>query len=467
MSKYSGLRIASISGKGAEGCGVQKVSKELQVWGQKNDVTVDYYAYDKKFQRAEGHNMEILYFNINNIKELAQKINNEYDIVMFMSYPSTKHDHDYSKSFYYDFYEAIQKPLKVFIELDIHKGQIDKTPYLIPMIHNADTVMHYNIDTWFSTAIDELGIQKVNERLFKYTLWLNFDELDIIRNKYINQKKKGMVSVTRWSSLKNVRRSIDIIDSLQKLQPDWDCNIFGIERSIGAKFDIIDYEKTKYINTKGIATNEETGTVCVHGPIIQAEGINEVGSHTFASAFFSLPKNPENYGDRMEYTQIEIPASGTIPIFDLHWAKNNKTKSGKTYYEIPYSAIYTDGTDIDFVAKKMVDIANNPIEMQKYLDTSYNLVKQEFDANTVVPETIELIKRVGKNKNQKTVYEIYEKFANIEYANGIKKLEEEGKIPILGIGELETPTLEYLEGSKQVLVKKIKLQKGGKTKLLF
>lgn len=466
MNKYAGLKIASISGKGADGCGVQKVSKELQVWGKKNDVLVDYFAYDKKFGRANGHDMEIKYFNMDNIKEMAQSINNNYDIVMFMNYPSNKHDHDYSKAFYYDFYEVIQKPLKVFMELDIHKGQIDKTPYLIPMIYNADVVEHYNIDTWFSVAIDKLGIAKIHERLFKYTLWLNFDELDIVRQKYINKKKKGFVSVTRWSSLKNVRRSIDIIDAVQKLEPDWDCNIFGIERSIGAKFDILDYEKTKYMNADGSSHNEK-GTVCVHGPIVQTQGIEEVASHTFASAFFSLPKNPENYGDRMEFTQIEIPASGTIPIFDLHWAKNNKTNSGVAYYDIPYSAIYTDGTDIDEVANLLVDLANDPEEMQKYLDTSYNLVKDEFGADTVIPKAIDLIQKVGKNKNQKTVYEIYEELANIEYANGIKQLEEDGKLPVLGIGELETPTVEYLEGAKQVLVKKIKIRKGGKTKILF
>ena len=75
MNKYKGLKIATISGKGADGCGVQRTSAELVIWANKVGASVDYYAYEKKFGRANGHGMTILPFNLKNIKETDKKIN--------------------------------------------------------------------------------------------------------------------------------------------------------------------------------------------------------------------------------------------------------------------------------------------------------------------------------------------------------------------------------------------------------
>ena len=465
---YKGLRIANVAGKGADGCGVQRTTAELQLWAEKVGAIVDYYAYDKKFGRAAGHEMEIKTFSMKNLKETVDYINDNYAIVMFMNYPSAKHDHDYMKAFYYDFFMKLDKPIKAFYEHDIHKMNIDKIPYLVPMLYNADIVFHFDIDTWFSKTIDELSIKKINERLFKYTLWMNFDDLDRWRQKYLNKKKNGLVSVTRWSSLKNIRRSINIMDELQKKRPVWDCAVYGVERSIGAKFDIIDYEKTKYVNGNGKIDNEEKGSVCVYGPVIRNEGVELVAEHLFSSSFFSLPSKPENYGNRMEYTQIEIIGAGTIPIFDKHWAENNHLADGRRYIDVPYSAVYTDGTDIEEVADKLIEIAENKDLRDKYLNTSYKLAVDEFGADSVIPKAIHLIKSVGKNTNQKSVYDICLELVNQEFADGIKEIEEDGKIPVLGIGEFEDPNLYFMNGAKQELLRKVKRPKKNKNvKALF
>lgn len=469
MSKYKGLKIATVNGQGAEGCGVQRTSGELQLWAKRVGATVDFYSLDfKKYSRGKGHDMSIIPFSVDEIPSIGQKLNDDYDIVMFMSYPHNKFPHDVSKSFYYELYEKIQKPQKAVYIHEIHKLNIDKVMYLVPMICNADIVFHFDTNTWFSNTVDSLGFQKKNDRLHKYTLWMNFEELDEYRQKYKDDKDPGLVSVTRWSSLKNIRRSIDIMDNLQKINPEASCKVHGVERSIGAKFDILDYDKTIYVNPKGNKDNEELGTVCVHGPVERNKGLDLVASHMFSSSFFSLPKATFNYGNRMEYTQIEIVGVGTIPIFDKNWAEFNHTKDGRRYIDIPYSAIYTDGTDTKEVAEKLNELYNNKEEAQKYLDTSYQLVNDEFNANHVIPDAIDLIKSVGKNKNQRSVYQICEDFVNTEMAEGIDKLEKDGKIPVLGIGEFETPVICHLEGSKENVIKKLKFKKGDKkTKKLF
>jgi len=464
MNKYNGLKIANIAGKGADGCGVQRTTAELQLWANKVGAKVDYYSYDKKFGRANGHNMTINTFSESGLSGLAKYINENYDIVMFMNYPSNKHDNSYSKAFYYDFFIKINKPIKAFFEHDIHKGQVDKTPYLVPMLYNSDIVFHFDIDTWFSRTIDNMGIQKIGDRLHKYTLWMNFDELNKWRNQYKNNKIDGLVSVTRWSSLKNVDRSIEIMNNLLNKKPDWDCSVHGIERSIGAKFQILDRNDVSYINKSGKI--DGNGIVKVYGPVERNEGINIVANHLFSSSFFSLPKKPDNYGNRMEYTQIEIIGAGTIPVFDKHWAENNKLSDGRRYIDVPYSAIYTDGTNIDELTDKLIKISENSLEIKKYLDTSYNLVLSEFNADIVIPKTIELIKKVGKNPNQKSVYDICNELVNVSFANEIQKLEDKGLLPVLGIGEFSVGDVDYLEDGKQVHVTKIKKSKV-KSKQLF
>jgi len=464
---YKGLRIATIAGQGAEGCGVQRTSAELVIWSKKTGAKVDYYAYDRKYTRSDVHNMDINYFSNKSLKETAQYINDNYDIVMFMNYPNAKSDPDIYKNFYLDFFQTIQKPQKAVYIHEIRGAQYNRLAYLVPMIVNADIIFHFDTTTDLSKLIDSIGLQKIGNRLRKYTLPMNFDDLDQWRYKYLNKKKLGVASVTRWSSSKNVRRTIDIMDEVQQLKPDWDCKIHGIERSMGAKIDVLDYPKTIYDNGNGKLDNEENGCVLVSGPVDRNVGVDIVSSHMFSAAFWSMPRDPQNYGNRMEYSQIEIIGVGTIPIFDKHWGENNYTKDGRRYIDVPYSAIYTDGSDPKYTASQLITIADNPKYMQKYLDSSHELAVNEFGADTVIPEAIDVIQSVGKNKNQMSIKEICKKFVNITFAEEVEKLEKTGKQPVYNIDSFESGKISYLEDKKEVFVKKIKKSTGGTATILF
>ena len=461
MSKYKDLKIASINGQGAEGCGVQRTTAEMQLWAKKVGAIVDFYSFDvKRYSRGAGHDMNIIPFKPKDISDLTKKLNDSYDIVIFMSYPHNKYDHDHCKLFYHTLYKGITKPIKVMYVHEIHKGNIDKVTYLVPMLCNADLVFHFDTDTWFSKTIDELGFQRIGDRLNKYTLWMNFDELDTYRQKYLNKKQRGLVSVTRWSSLKNISRSIEIMAHMMT-DITQDCFVKGVERSIGAKFDILDRKDIFYVNPNG--KMDGPGPVKVYGPVTRNEGLDAVASHMFSSSFYSLPKKHENYGNRMEYTQIEIIGVGTVPVFDKDWAENNTLNDGRKYIDIPYSAIYCDGKDNWQTAKQLLSLSMDSKERQKYLDTSYALVKSEFDAEIVIPKAIDLMLERGKKSEVLTDEEIYTKFMNKEFAADVMKLEAEGKLPVLGIGEFQEKALYYLDGAKQQLVKKYK-EKNMKTK---
>jgi len=454
-NKYKGLKIALIYGKNLDGCGVTRGGHELAIWAKKVGAIVDLYAYDKKATRSAGHtDVESIFYKENEVSSIAKRINENYDIAMFMSYATNKHPESYGRDFYYKMFLGITRPIKAFYVHDINAMQVDRTQYLVPMVVNTDVLFHFDTDTWFSKTVDKLGFQKIGDRLHKYTLWLNFDDLNSYRQKYtLESKLRGMTSVTRWSSLKNVGRSIDIMRNLKEIDPDQDCQVYGIERSIGAKFDIIDRPDITYVNN-GSGKRDKDGPVEVYGPVARAEGLEKVASHLFASSFFSLPKAHQNYGNRMEYSQIEIAGSGTIPVFDKDWAENNHVRDGRRYIDIPYSAIYTDGTNTREVAEQLIALSNNSEELKKYRDVSYQTVIDEFDADRVIPEAIDLILRTGKNPVTLSVREICEKFVNKDFADEIMKIEESGKLPVLGIGEFEKQEVHYLQGAKQVLVKK-------------
>jgi hypothetical protein len=150
---------------------------------------------------------------------------------------------------------------------------------------------------------------------------------------------------------------------------------------------------------------------------------------------------------------------GTIPVFDKHWAENNRLSSGQRYIDVPYSAIYTDGTNLEEVADKILDLGKNPTEMQKYLDSGYEMVKSEFDADVVIPKALDLIMRVGKNQKQMSIDEICREFTNDDFSYEVSVLQKEGKLPVLGIGEFVDKEVHYLKEGKQVLVKKCNAEK--------
>ena len=479
MGKYTGKRIATVYGQGLEGCGVTRTTAELELWAKKSGAIVHTYAFNRKYTRTSAHEIDGLFFfgpskkkdiGIKGIAETAKKINDEYDIVMFMNYPNAKSDPDIYRGFYFDFFEVIQKPQKALYIHEIRGAQYNRLAYLVPMIVNSDIVFHFDVTSTLSKLIDSIGLQKIGNRMNKYTLWMNFDDLDQWRLKYLNKKQLGVASVTRWSSSKNVRRTIDIMDRVQQLKPEWNCEIHGVERSMGAKLDVLDYEKTIYINPNGKKDNEEDGCVLVSGPVDRNEGVDIVASHLFSTAFWSMPRDPENYGNRMEYTQIEVIGAGTIPILDTHWAKNNFTKDGIAYYDIPYSAVYCESRDeeeINRVVDQLIEIESDPVLTQKYLDTGHALVVQEFGADTVIPEAIDQIMSVGKNTNQLTIPELCKKYVNMGFAEGVAQLEKQGKQAVFNIDAFENGLVKSLEDKKEVLIKKIKVNKGGNSKNLF
>lgn len=459
MNNLKNKKFALVFGQSIEGCGVTRTGSEMQYWCDKNGVSLTVYSYDERtYNRRDAHSLHFESFTRDNIKETVKALN-DYDAVIFNSYPSNKFEKESIMAFYNEFVKKITT-IKVGFMHELNKTNIDKIPYLLGIMNEMDLIYNFGENTWFSQTISKiLPSKKVGERVKKFTMWFNFDELEKYREKPLSEKEKKLLYIGRWTTMKCPRRVLDLGPGLK--EKGISAELVGIERSIGAKFDI--FEHPNCIDRTGKEEKYISKDACVpvYGTYIRNEGMEKLSNALFGCSFYRMPKDPDGYGDRMEYTMIEIIATGAIPVFDEHWAQNNFTKSGKCYYDIPFSAVYSNENDLQGTIDTLHAIANNEELQKKYFETSYSIVKEEFDANVVLPEMFNQILNVGKDeekfKNDKQLIKSLISENNVKEFMELYEEYSENEIPVLGVREMyENNIFCILDGKKEKEIKKFK-----------
>jgi hypothetical protein len=457
MTNWKNKKIAVVYGQGIEGCGVTRVGAELELWSKKVGCQLDTFSYDEKFYTRRGsHKLNYRSFTHKDVDEIKQVLEG-YDLVIFNSYPNNKYEHEAIRKFYHNLFKPLQA-LKVMFVHEISKANVDKICYLVPMLNEADLVYHFGVDTWMAQQVlSMMPSKKANERMCRFKMWMNFEELVRYKDMYpLESRIRGLTYVGRWSTLKNIDRTVEVGYWADQIDPTFITEVHGVEASVGAKFQIIDHPWTTYTKINKNIENRVygNGPVKVWEPCTRDFGLNHFAKHLFGSAFYSLPKQPQNYGNRMEFTQIEIIGTGAIPLFDRHWAENNCISDGTKYADIPFMSILSDGKDVQEVAEKIVSMSTDFPTLRKYQQTSFDVAYQEFNADVVIPETLEHIFSMGKDKNKEADdIELLARIANRPFAEQIARFEEEKKVPALGIAEVQGKQLSFLEGAKQVFVK--------------
>lgn len=471
IENLKGKKIALIFGQSIEGCGVTRTGAEMYHWCKNNDIDFTIFSYDERmYNRRDAHEFSFVPFMKENIPEMVEKLN-DYDVVIFNSYPSNKFPKESIIAFYNDFIKKI-KTVKIGFMHELTRTNIDKIPYLLGILNQMDLIYNFGEKTWFSQTIQEILPSKcVGERVKKFTMWFNFDILDKYRNEIkLEDKEKKLLYVGRWTTMKDPRRVLDLGPLLLEKDSNFKSELIGIERSIGAKFDIFEHPNTIDMTGKE-AKYGEFGCVPVFGTYVRDEGMALAAKSLFGCNFYKMPNDANGYGDRMEYSQIEIIAVGSIPVFDKHWAENNRTIDGKRYIDIPFSGVYSDANDLDETVNKLIEIANDKELQKKYIETSYKVTKNEFDANIVLPKMFTEMLNIGKDDfkfssdEDLIKYQIDEDF-NEEFIELFKKYTEENEIPVMGIRELYTNNIFcILDGKKEKEIKKFKKSKSRKKDL--
>lgn len=471
---YTDKKIAVILGQGVEGCGVTRVATEMQLWAQKTGANLVVFSYDCKFySRRESHGLEFRVITPKNIASVRKELDS-WDLVIFHSYPHNKFDHGDAKVFYHEFLKPL-KALKAGFIHEINKTNIDKITYLVPMINEMDVLFHFGTDTWFANQVKRMFPHKA-DRMLRFRMWVDMDELYSIRKETsFADKQKILTYIGRWSTLKNIDRSIAIANEINGRGLGWACEMHGVEASMGSKCQIIDNPSVTYIKINknspphirvgGVRDELMTPEMAAKAPIrIYPEytrrwGLEFVSKNLFGSAFYSLPKNPEDYGNRMEYTQMEIIGVGTVPLFDEHWGKHNTSLDGTPFYDIPDLAIFSNGQDMPSVVDRMLEVAGSESLYNRMRDTGYEVIRENFDAGIVIPETLEKIFSLGKDPHKtENDTDLLTQLVDSSFAKAVKRLEDDGKLPVLGIKEILDKQLFYLDGWKQVSAQIVQTQ---------
>lgn len=459
-------KIAMVFGKSIEGCGVQRGGVEMQMWCHKNNITFDIFSYDERTfnkDRVNGHGAKnVMSFMEEDLVKTREQLE-QYDVVIFNSYPSPKNENSAIYGFYFELVKKLKNPIKVGMMHELNKTNIDKIPYLVGMMNECDVLYNFTEKSWFSQTISNLlPSKKLGARMNKFTMWFNFDEFESFRNEIpLAQKKRELLYASRWTTSKVPRRVLDMAPLLDKTHIAG--KLIGIERSIGAKTDIFDHPNC--IDCTGKEIKPAVDTSCrgveVYGPFVRSDGLKQLQNSLFGCSFYRLPKDADGYGDRMEYAMIEIIAAGAIPVFDAHWADNNRTLDGRAYSEIPYACVISHEDKLQETVDELVKISLDEDLQKKYFDTSYEIVKNEFDVNLVLPRMLSHIISVGKDINK---YEndndlILAITQNEKFSELYSEYTARKDVVVLGIRELTNNIFAIIDGKKEKEIKTWKTKK--------
>lgn len=438
------MKIAIVFGKGLDGCGVEKFGYEFQRY-MPNDVDI-YDLQERGFTRSGGHIKNSISFKADEIPDIGKKLNENYDIVMLNSYPSPLHNQSTVKSFFEDLVLKIEKPILVGMMHEIKRMNFDRIPIHIPIANACDIVFNFSTTTTYAQDISNiLTDKKLGERIARMKLPFTVSDYE----KYwvpFKDKRKSCIYASRWTTMKDPKRMVEMYN----LDKDFHYSIHGIERSIGAKFDIIDI--TKWTD-KFDGYNYDSDICESFGPYEYEDGMNLISNSLFGYSGYNLPKERHNYGDRFEYAQMEIIAVGTVPVFDYDYGMNNVAEDGSTFISNPI-AIWSNREDLNETKDKIHELSNNETMYNDYLDNGIQFLRQEADASNVIPPMLKHIETVGKQTDKMSVTQLIEKCFGTNAIDTFNNILN-NNIPAFGAKEVIEQQLSYFEKKKRIVHTKI------------
>lgn len=454
------LKVAFIFGKGIDGAGVTVFATEHKKWLEKNGHTCDLYNFKHKhtYFRAQNYKDLFIDFDINEMIDTFKKINEEYDIVILNSYPSKRINPDDTRAMFMAYSRIIKNPIKVAMQHEIKKGNYNRIPALPLWYWGSDQIVTFSRDVDFVKNMKEV-IPHMDDRIYGYTIPIDIDNLTEWYNRSVeydwNKKLDRLAYLSRWTTMKQPQRVLN----MKKVADDeglvFNGILRGIDKSIGARHDILNHEKAQVlINAKDVrefGPEENNDLIPIYGPYERSEGFQYMIENKTVCNFYRLKeKDKHNYGNRMEYAQMEMAAI-TVPVFDLHWGLNNYDKSGTPFAEIPYSAIYIDENNLEGGIKSLQKIWNDKNLWMKYKERSFKTISDNYDSNYVIPEFYEKIIKEGKYDKQIKFKEYCDKFnSKIDLFEQFK----DGKLPVIQFNKIDKNSEYFWDVNKIKIIDK-------------
>ena len=395
------MKIAMVFGKGLDGCGVEKYAAVFKDY-LKEDIDI-YNLLEHKYTRGGYHlGDRRIDFIPEEIESIAQKLN-EYDIVIYNSYAFHANEPSTVRSFFFDLIEKVTKPITVGMMHEIKKMNYEKIPMLVAITNSVDQMYNFSTHSDYSKAAINI-LQHKPDRIRKFRMPMNINYSSVP----FSEKEKRIIYAGRWTTMKGPRRLLNFLDIPNN---EFKSLLIGIEKSIGAKTDILDhpnaifFKKTKdFINFDNF--KEDVKINNVFGPYKYEFGQDLIRKSMFGYSGFTLPKEPQNYGDRMEFQQMEIFINGTLPVFDRHYGENNFDSTGKRFIDNKKIALWSSKPDLSDVYDDMIKISKDEDLYNEYIQNGKEFIYREVSSDIVIPEFIDEIVKVGKEKNKLSFEEL-------------------------------------------------------------
>lgn len=406
--KYKNKKILILNSAAVAYSGVSSCIEDLKKFEKENkeDIKIDvlHYQYKKQKVKAfDGFRYEYEEFTMNEIEETVNMINKNYDFVILMTEAkmSKKYPIEFYRSFYLDLWKKIDI-VKIRMQHDATDRAISLSPLNINISNEADAIFTISKESLYIKEILRNLPSKEN-RIFKYDLWLDFEMFDKWKSEEVEKENK-LTYIGRYATFKNPDRLIDIAKELKNI--GLTIELHGLDSDISTVSRVLNHE---YVNDYVRKRTNPNGIVNAYGKYERLDGLNKMRKSLFGFSFFNyrLEKNVGFYGNRLEYAQQEIIACGSIPVFDKGWSENCKTRAGVRYCDIPYFALYCElGKEIELV-DKLKEVMESKELQKKYVETSYRVLKENYDKNIIIPEFLNNICSVTKDCNKfKTEYDL-------------------------------------------------------------
>lgn len=334
------------------------VCVDLKKFCDLHGIETHFYSY------APGRKKRKIYFNPDANFEFdefceydAETVLNElntFDLIILLE-PPTKQGTKFDCKLFMDIYKNA-KPKKWYQYHDAQMKQTSRNRGLLEAIAYSDIISAHDENSEVAQISKKLGKSFKRIKLFR-----KFDDL---QSSYDNEdRRKEVMYIGRFEIWKGPLYMLLIGKQLR------DNNIIpsmiGIDRSPASYFQLLSNEMV------------EDGTIEVEGRYNFDYGFERLKNAMFSFTPTHLPNS--DYGNRMEYCQLESISSGCIPIFHKNQGENCKLENGTRWIDIPYFAIWLDNENPEKTVEEIVKVANSK-ELQKlYKGTALKYMKDELD----------------------------------------------------------------------------------------
>jgi len=455
------MKIAFIFGKGIDGCGVTRGALIYEEWLRNagHDSVIIDFDNGQSFGRAKHATWigDVLKVQKKDLA-VSQLIIDEIqscDIAVFHSHPTRK------QSLYADryriFLEAIDKPIIVMHDHSIAKTNINAIPQACEIFAHADVAVIQSLGGYSKEAYCNFD-SGLTDRLIENPIWIIPEDYNQFYTPF-SEREDHLLYLGRMSPLKDPA----FICRIQPHMEDWKLSIIGCENSISS---VSMYDEDLAINpapytpafrpsiyqhnltkdgTYNLSDKEKAkdGLINSYDSYQYDFGMNSLGTSKGSWCGYKL-SNPDEYGNRMEYTMIESFLL-TLPIMNRHFAENAYSPEGKLWgsYYGPLISQAREEVDLAEVLKNMSEEEwNDRTKACKALIHRFN------DIESIGLKYLKDILRMGKRSNKVNPIDVI-----CEYFPSAKERRANGELIMSSANGTLRQTPMIMEDGKQLIIK--------------